>query len=382
MAQQGSARTWYTVDALGSVRATLNDAGMPQGTASYDAWGVPETPLLGSFGFTGEVQRGSDVWLRARWYGAGRGGFGARDAWVGWPTFPASQHPYQYTYQQPTRFADPSGQCIEPVTLTACLYALGEAFVIAAGAYVALDASYRAMESCGFDACWEGAGHTPAWEPPPPPPSSSGGVTQRVPHPQDSVQLGPSQGVDEVCTVEQFPLSGEQPRMQLSFPLPEEQRGPIVMSVSENGVTKYQPSDLAALKRFANEAVAIQQERGYRSFGKTWWDMFPLMLAEGGDIPNNTFFYKVNGRITGVMVLSNHGNFLEVTTLEGFGSGAGTNLLQAAVKESIAKGYGGELFLEAAEQAISFYEERGFVRIPPNKYHYLSKDAAQKLLKR
>ncbi len=71
------------MDALGSVRATLNDAGVLQAVAKYDAWGVPETPLIGSFGFTGELQQGSDVWLRARWYGAGRGGFGARDPYAG-----------------------------------------------------------------------------------------------------------------------------------------------------------------------------------------------------------------------------------------------------------------------------------------------------------
>ena len=71
------------MDALGSVRATLNDAGVLQAVAKYDAWGVPETPLIGSFGFTGELQQGSDVWLRAQWYGAGRGGFGARDPYAG-----------------------------------------------------------------------------------------------------------------------------------------------------------------------------------------------------------------------------------------------------------------------------------------------------------
>ena len=75
----GSTRTWYTTDALGSVRATLDGSGSVLGTVNYDPWGTPQSTLLTPFGFTGELQQGSDVYLRARWYGAGRGSFGSRD---------------------------------------------------------------------------------------------------------------------------------------------------------------------------------------------------------------------------------------------------------------------------------------------------------------
>ncbi len=113
-AQQGtSPRTWYATDALGSVRATLDDAGIPQAAAMYDAWGVPETPLIGSFGFTGALQRGSDVWLRARWYGAGRGSFGSRDAWVGDAGVPYSMQYYQYAYSAPTVWTDARGENVD-----------------------------------------------------------------------------------------------------------------------------------------------------------------------------------------------------------------------------------------------------------------------------
>ena len=109
-AQQGSsARMWYATDALGSVRAVRNDAGVPQATAKYDAWGVPESPAISSFGFTGALQQGSDVWLRARWYGAGRGSFGSRDAWVGDAETPYSVQYYQYGYSNPVSLRDPSG---------------------------------------------------------------------------------------------------------------------------------------------------------------------------------------------------------------------------------------------------------------------------------
>ena len=72
---------------------------------------MPETPLIGSFGFTGELQRGSDVWLRARWYGAGRGGFGSRDPFEGMAQTPYSMQYYQYGYSNPVSNRDPSGYC-------------------------------------------------------------------------------------------------------------------------------------------------------------------------------------------------------------------------------------------------------------------------------
>ncbi len=105
----GSTRTWYSVDALNSVRALFDDAGIPQAEAKYDAWGVPETPLIGSFGFTSALQRGSDVWLRARWYGAGRGSFGSRDPYQGDAETPYSVQYYQYGYSNPVSLRDPSG---------------------------------------------------------------------------------------------------------------------------------------------------------------------------------------------------------------------------------------------------------------------------------
>ena len=75
---------------------------------------MPETPSIGSFGFTGELQQGRDVWLRARWYGAGRGGFGSRDPYVGDVQTPYSMMPYQYAYAAPTVWTDPGGQRVSP----------------------------------------------------------------------------------------------------------------------------------------------------------------------------------------------------------------------------------------------------------------------------
>ena len=74
-----------------------------------DAWGAPETPLIAPFGFTGELQQCRDVWLRARWYGAGRGSFGGRDPYVGDAETPYSMQYYQYAYSAPTVWIDPGG---------------------------------------------------------------------------------------------------------------------------------------------------------------------------------------------------------------------------------------------------------------------------------
>jgi RHS repeat-associated protein len=109
-AQSGGANTWYVADALGSVRRTVSEAGVPQGVISYDPWGTVESGTVPTFGFTGELQPGGDVYLRARWYHAGSGRFGSRDPFAGAAETPYSLHPYQYAYSAPTVWTDPSGK--------------------------------------------------------------------------------------------------------------------------------------------------------------------------------------------------------------------------------------------------------------------------------
>ena len=67
----GTMRTWYTGDALGSVRRTLSDTGATGGTFAYDPWGTPTSSVTpNTFGFTGEWHDASIglVNLRACWY--------------------------------------------------------------------------------------------------------------------------------------------------------------------------------------------------------------------------------------------------------------------------------------------------------------------------
>ena len=103
--------TWYASDALGSVRRTVSDAGVPLGVVQYDPWGSVESGTVPTFGFTGELQDTTAglVNLRARWYHTGRGAFNSVDPFAGVAERPYSFHPYQYAYADPVLLTDPSG---------------------------------------------------------------------------------------------------------------------------------------------------------------------------------------------------------------------------------------------------------------------------------
>lgn len=64
----GSTKTWYGTDALGSVRQTTTNTGLPLDTFSYDPWGTPQGTAPPTFGFTSELQDAGTglVNLRAR----------------------------------------------------------------------------------------------------------------------------------------------------------------------------------------------------------------------------------------------------------------------------------------------------------------------------
>jgi RHS repeat-associated protein len=108
------------------VRQTLSDTGTPLGIVNYDPWGTPESGMVPTFGFTGEVQDVSAglVNLRARWYSTGRGRFTSVDLFEGQNTMPQSLHSYSYTDNDSINFTDPSGafRCKNTVSGSVCCF--------------------------------------------------------------------------------------------------------------------------------------------------------------------------------------------------------------------------------------------------------------------
>jgi RHS repeat-associated protein len=107
LAAVGDTRTWQVPDALGSVRMALDDAGAPvyDSGYGYTPFGVVASGAVPEpFGFTGELQQGDLVYLRAPWYDASSGTFLSLD-----PSR-QEQHLYQYASSNPTNMVDPTGE--------------------------------------------------------------------------------------------------------------------------------------------------------------------------------------------------------------------------------------------------------------------------------
>ncbi len=354
----------------------------PQAVAHDDAWGVPETPLLGSFGFTGALQHGSDGWLRARWYGAGRGSFGARDRFMAarWRTsdsndfLPLSHHVYVYGLNNPVSNTDPSGRCVpEYVEIGGVRYSVpgGEP-----GCRPISETGGGLNWADGGQYLWDvfqGIGSPGAWA-----------VDQLFgTNGWDCIWTDPSTGKRLGITFTGIATAGGAYKYVVT---PVAQRVAAWLApaaaTATGVVSKFKPSDVEALGNFADEAPSIQAGRNMESFGNTW-KAWGQAVATMDDIADDLFVYRAGERITGAMKVANGETVLKVTHLEALGGGAGTRLLQAAVRESMARGYSGQLLLNSSQQAVKFYERLGFVLSDPRYNEYrLSVEAARQLLQK
>ena len=108
------------------MRHWANARGSSGDPLDYDPYGVP-LPQVNAppspFGFAGEMYDGTTglQYLRARWYQPQTGRFTQVDPFAGYLGLPETQHPYMYGLNNPTRYTDPSGRFIDPVTATAAL---------------------------------------------------------------------------------------------------------------------------------------------------------------------------------------------------------------------------------------------------------------------
>ncbi len=152
---------------------------------------------------------------------------------------------------------------------------------------------------------------------------------------------------------------------------------------STGTVSKFVSSDTAALERFADEAPAIQAERGLKSFGQTW-TAWGHTASQDPEVAENLFLYRVADKVMGAMKIVSRpaSNALEIQNLEGLGEGAGTKLMQTAVKESMARGYGGRVFAHAVNQSIEFYQKMGGVLVDPVEHTFFFDEQAAALLEK
>lgn len=147
-----------------------------------------------------------------------------------------------------------------------------------------------------------------------------------------------------------------------------------------NEVAALTQVDLPAIERFAQEAAQFNIDRGYGSgFGSFWTNLAKQLLESGNSA--SMFINRVGEKITGMMYTSTAGGYYEIKLLEGMGGGAGTTLFRQAIQDSVAKGYGGSIYLFPAQKAVEWYLANfpGAQMLADGRL-YWSAEAAQALL--
>lgn len=114
ISQSGTETEYFLGDALGSVRQLTSQSGTVTYAAAYNPYGVvTQSDGVGqsAYGFTGEMQSGDLVYLRARYVNVSDGRFLSRDTWEGDVNNPMSFNHWNYTDSNPVNRIDPSGHC-------------------------------------------------------------------------------------------------------------------------------------------------------------------------------------------------------------------------------------------------------------------------------
>ena len=104
---------WLLADALGSVRATVDQAGNVSAETAFTAYGEPLTGEAESFGFAGEqLDTTGLVHLRARQYNPSVGRFTTVDPVQPGAPGTTGYNLYTYAANNPTTWTDPTGQTV------------------------------------------------------------------------------------------------------------------------------------------------------------------------------------------------------------------------------------------------------------------------------
>ena len=104
---------WLLQDAIGSVRATVDQAGVVSAETAFTAFGEPLTGNTDSFGFAGEqLDTTGLVPLRARQYNPSVGRLNSVDPVQPGAPGTTGYNLYTYAANNPTTFTDPTGQTV------------------------------------------------------------------------------------------------------------------------------------------------------------------------------------------------------------------------------------------------------------------------------
>jgi RHS repeat-associated protein len=113
IAQIAETQTGYFLpDALGSMRQMTDPSADLTLARAYDPYGnIVSSSGAGEtvYGYTGEMQSGGLVHLRARDYASQLGRFTSRDTWEGDEKLPNSFNKWSYGYSNPFKYVDPTG---------------------------------------------------------------------------------------------------------------------------------------------------------------------------------------------------------------------------------------------------------------------------------
>ena len=134
---------WLLADAVGSVRATVDDTGVTTGSQDFTVFGE-QLAGTGSFGFAGEQQDlTGQLHLRARQYNPTLGRFTTVDPVQPGAPGTTGYNLYTYSGNNPTTFTDPSGRAV----LAERALLGGAAVVIVASAFAATNPAQLCLNS-------------------------------------------------------------------------------------------------------------------------------------------------------------------------------------------------------------------------------------------